>query len=85
MRILIKTLKGESFPLDVEPEATIASIKARVAEQRADLPAARQKLIHAGKILKDDDVVSNTNIKEGEFLVCMVSKEAKVRELQPQH
>jgi hypothetical protein len=83
MKILIKTLKGESFPLEVEGTETILSIKSRAEAVRADLPAARQKLIHAGKVLKDEDIISSTNVKEGEFLVCMVSKEAKVNRDRP--
>ena len=35
----------------------------------------RQKLIHAGKVLKDDQTVSSLGIKESDFIVCMVTKE----------
>lgn len=37
-------------------------------------PAANQKLIFAGKILKNDQTVADCNIKENDFLVVMVSK-----------
>jgi hypothetical protein len=33
-----------------------------------------QKLIHAGKVLKDDSPLSEYNIKENDFLVVMVTK-----------
>lgn len=35
------------------------------------------KLIHSGKILKDDDVISSCGIKENDFLVVMVAKAKK--------
>jgi hypothetical protein len=56
----------------------ISVVKAAIAAQKPELPATRQKLIHSGKVLKDDQVLSETGISENEFLVCMVTKEAKV-------
>merc|ERR1712151_537506 len=35
------------------------------------------KLIHSGKVLKDDMVVESCNIKPADFLVCMVTKAKK--------
>ena len=32
------------------------------------------KLIHAGKVLKDDDVIGTCNIKPNDFLVVMIAK-----------
>lgn len=34
---------------------------------------SRQRLIHSGKILKDDQVISSTEIKEGDFIVLMIT------------
>lgn len=39
-----------------------------------EFPAAQLKLIHSGKILKDESSLQEYNIKEDEFLVCMVMK-----------
>lgn len=39
-----------------------------------EFPAAQLKLIHSGKILKDESSLQEYNIKEDEFLVCMVTK-----------
>jgi UV excision repair protein RAD23 len=36
------------------------------------------KLIHAGKVLKDDDVLSAVGVKENDFLVAMLTKAKKV-------
>jgi hypothetical protein len=32
MRITLKTLKGQQLPLDVQPEMTVAALKALIAE-----------------------------------------------------
>lgn len=77
MKISVKTLKGEQFQIDVEPSVQIAAVKEAIAATKPELPAARQKLIHSGKVLKDTQVLSETGIAENEFLVCMVTKEAK--------
>lgn len=45
---------------------------------KAELPAASIKLIHSGKVLKDEDVISTCGIKESDFLVVMVTKPKKV-------
>ena len=57
-------------------------MKAKVEEARADLPAPRQKLIHSGKVLKDEQLISELGIAESDFIVCMTTKEvAKVSTL----
>jgi UV excision repair protein RAD23 len=47
------------------------------ATEKADLVATSLKLIHSGKILKDDDTISACGIKENDFLVVMVTKVKK--------
>lgn len=76
MKISIKTLKGEQFQIDVDSNDTIGQVKVKVADAKPELPASRQKLIHSGKVLKDENVVSETGINENEFIVCMITKEA---------
>jgi UV excision repair protein RAD23 len=45
--------------------------------QKAELVASTLKLIHSGKILKDEDIISACGIKENDFLVVMVTKAKK--------
>lgn len=42
---------------------------------RADMPASRQKLIHAGKVLKDDTTLRASSVADADFIVCMLTKE----------
>ena len=50
-------------------------LKDRIQEARPELAAERQKLIHAGKVLKDTQTVAEIGVTEADFIVCMVSKE----------
>eukprot|EP01041_Mallomonas_annulata_P001797 gene1797-3486_t len=75
MKIFIKTLKGEQFQIEVDPSDLILAVKEKIAVEKQDLQADRQKLIHAGKVLKDSSSLLEAGITENEFLVCMVTKE----------
>jgi UV excision repair protein RAD23 len=50
-------------------------LKSKIQAARADLISDRQKLIHAGKVLKDEQDISELNLAESDFIVCMVTKE----------
>jgi UV excision repair protein RAD23 len=45
--------------------------------KNAELPAANMKLIHSGKVLKDDQTIESCGIKQNDFLVVMVTKPKK--------
>lgn len=70
----IKSLKGEAFFLEVEPSDVVKDIKAKIETQKPDWSADRQKLIHSGKVLLDDQTMESAGITDGNFIVCMVSK-----------
>ncbi|KAF8939414.1 hypothetical protein BGZ47_008165 [Haplosporangium gracile] len=73
MQITIKTLKQESFKVEVEESDKVLTIKEKV-EQLQGHPVSSQKLIFSGKILADENPVSKYNITEKDFLVIMVTK-----------
>jgi UV excision repair protein RAD23 len=59
----------------VHPPLTVQIGQAKVAIQTAKgFDPAGQRLIHAGKVLKDEQTMTEAGVKEGTFLVCMVSK-----------
>ena len=63
------------FEIEADNSDLVQSLKAKIELQRPELKADRQKLIHAGKVLKDTTTVSEIGIQELDFLVCMVTKE----------
>ena len=46
-------------------------------QSNAELPAPALKLIHSGKVLKDDQTIESCGIKTNDFLVVMVTKPKK--------
>ena len=62
-------------PLAPPPTAQGLVAKQKISTARgAGFDPALQKLIHAGKVLKDEETLGSSGVKEGSFLVCMVSK-----------
>mmetsp|Transcript_52018 Transcript_52018/g.77082 ORF Transcript_52018/g.77082 Transcript_52018/m.77082 type:complete len:448 (+) Transcript_52018:142-1485(+) len=77
MKLTVKTLKGGKFTVDAEPTNTVADIKGIIETIKEELPAANMKLIHSGKVLKDDVTIEACNIKPNDFLVVMITKAKK--------
>lgn len=74
MKLTIKTLEGKTFDVNVEENFSVGQVKQAIESTRADFPAANQKLILTGKVLKDDQIVSELGITDKSFLVCVVTK-----------
>ncbi len=54
-------------------------MKRKIQDYKPSLVSERQKLIHSGKVLKDEQSVSDLGLAEADFIVCMITKEiAKV-------
>lgn len=50
-------------------------MKSKIQQVYSDFAVEKQKLIHAGKVLKDTLTVSEIGLKPNDFIVCMVSKD----------
>jgi len=77
MKLPVKTLNGKEFSIEAELTLTVAETKAVIEKANPDLAASTQKLIHAGKVLKDDQVLQDCGLGDGSFLVVMASKAKK--------
>ncbi|KAG0344732.1 hypothetical protein BG004_004208 [Podila humilis] len=76
MKITVKTLKQEAFQVEVDESDKVLTVKEKI-EQLHGHPVASQKLIFSGKfgkILADENPISQYNITEKDFLVVMVAK-----------
>lgn len=75
MIITVKTLKQQTFKIEVEESESVRTFKEKIEAHKGDeFPANCQKLIYAGKILKDDTKISEYDIDEKKFVVIMVTK-----------
>jgi len=83
MKITVKTLKGSKFVVECEPSRTVLEVKGIVESTNSDLPASNMKLIHAGKVLKNEITIESCGIKENDFLVVMVTKAKKTAAKAP--
>lgn len=75
MKIQIKTLKGDMFPIEAAETDSVLNLKEKIADSKSDSPVERQKLIHSGKVLKDEQTIAELGITEADFIVCMLTKE----------
>ena len=75
MIITLKTLKQQTFKIEVEESESVRTFKEKIeAYKGSEYPANCQKLIYAGKILSDDTKISDYDIDEKKFVVIMVTK-----------
>ncbi|KAK3133292.1 hypothetical protein QOZ80_6AG0534750 [Eleusine coracana subsp. coracana] len=74
MKVSVKTLKGSSFEIQVEPVNKVADVKKVIenAQGQNVYPADQQVLIHQGKVLKDDTTLEENKVLENNFLVIML-------------
>jgi ubiquitin len=62
MKILIKICTGGMITLNVQPNDSIASVKAKIQKER-DIPTEEQRLIFAGKRLENNRTLSFYDIR----------------------
>lgn len=74
MKVNVRTLKGEIFEVEIEPEQTVEEFKRKIAETKPELLVEQQKLIYVGKILVDAQALREYAIKPGDMVVVMVAK-----------
>lgn len=78
MKVTFKTVKQETFHLELAADTKIADVKARVEAERGEaFAAATLLIISSGKILKDDTTLLDNKVTGAGFLVVMTQPKPK--------
>ena len=62
MQIFIKTLTGRTITIIVDPTDTVRNVKQKIKD-KDDVPVDEQRLLYAGKELRDEDKLADYNIQ----------------------
>lgn len=82
MKIIVKNLKGNQFEIDIEGSDTVKQVKEKIQEEQK-IEVEAQKLVCVGKVMADDKTVEEYKLKDGDFIVVMVSKPKPKKEKKP--
>lgn len=76
MLITFRTLQQQTFKIEIDENESVKALKHKIEKERGEnsFPVAGQKLIHAGKILTDEMLLTDCKIDEKSFVVVMVTK-----------
>ncbi|KAL0207112.1 hypothetical protein P9112_012823 [Eukaryota sp. TZLM1-RC] len=79
MQVKIKFLSPSRIvDVDVSPDELIKTLKTKTMEQiNADPKDSSLRLVHKGRVLKDDESVSNSFITESDCLIAVLQKTPK--------
>ena len=76
LKINIKGPSDLKLSIDITSDQTVRQLKDAIEKQKPDVPADAQRLIYAGKVLKDEEALSVYKIKDGNT-VHMVKSAAR--------
>ena len=75
MLVHIHTVSGRKHSIDIEPTATILSIKEDL-QQREGISVVQQRLLFKGQSLNDEATVDSAHINAGDVLHMVLSLRA---------
>lgn len=77
MQISVKTSKGEVYAIDTDgKESTVQQLKEKI-EEKVNVPISKIRLIHVGKLLKNEETLSSYNLEEGSTVHLVIPNTEK--------
>lgn len=77
MKISVKTSKGEVYSIETEgKESMVSQLKEKI-EEKLNVPVSKIRLIHVGKLLKNDETLGSYNLEEGSTVHLVVPNSEK--------
>lgn len=83
LNIKIKHMSDKPLEVEVTKDMTVAQVKDKIAGL-INVPSGEQKLIHKGKILKDEDKVGDS-MEEGSTIHAVIPIDADQEQSCKQH
>ena len=75
MKLKIKFMNGSTTEIEIDNENLLVSkLKYKVCELKKESEYSSIKLIFFGRILKDEEKLSNYKIKENSTIICFIKK-----------
>eukprot|EP00270_Netrium_digitus_P017345 TRINITY_DN6348_c0_g1_i1.p1 TRINITY_DN6348_c0_g1~~TRINITY_DN6348_c0_g1_i1.p1 ORF type:complete len:284 (+),score=85.72 TRINITY_DN6348_c0_g1_i1:148-999(+) len=72
MVVFVKTLAGQTIPVEIESSATVDDVKARIFEEER-IPVEQQRLMFAGNEIQNGRSIGEYNIREGSDLHLLLT------------
>ena len=76
IKISIKQSSGDTFEVEVAPEASVLELKTECASKMESMKAEEMRLIYKGKILKDEQTLDSYKITDGMVVHLVKGKSA---------
>ena len=69
--VVIQDLSGKESKLTVDPDISVAELKAIYAKEPGALPVKKQRLMRSGKELNDMKSLRKSNVYDRSMLMCL--------------
>lgn len=77
----VKSSTDSKYVITVSSSITVGDLKQKLStSEYADIPAARQRLIYSGRVLKDPDTLASYKIKDGNTVHLVKGADSNARQ-----
>jgi ethanolamine ammonia-lyase small subunit len=71
MKVRILTVLHGIFDVEVEQQEKVATLKTKISQQKG-YSVSQIRLIYNGRVLKDDEIIQQLNLKDTSFVIILM-------------